>query len=707
MNPPAILLAVLQAAIAVALLFVVPGLTLGPVLAPGASTPLARIGRAAGVSLLATATTCMLLARFGLLRPTIVVLVLLGLSILPLHSRIPRLPRLPRARARRWWLGAIAAIALVAILVVLPSRLTVGPGLLPFTSTVWYYANLARVVATTGGFPADLPEWGGLRPFQSDYLPVTAHTAAAMQLLPGDMLVQIEIYRLAVLVVTLLLATLLFRRWVSTWVALLGAVLLLATVRMDAKFLSYKPETVALALALFTLWLADRAIAERSRRLSLAATFCATIVFLSHAEVFLVLVAALVGLAAGRALVERGGGPVIGGGLGHRFGRRFGLRRRVARAAFLPPAVAIWIVLASVLFGAVANAALVGQFRLLGYVAGGASPHQTPVLTRLTEIPDNWKFSGDPTWDFYVAAVAPASMGQAPPSSFIDSRLLPRAILDVWPGLDARGKALLLVLLALLALPVVAWPSLDSRRQRMLLTWAVFGVLLAVGAWLLFALSSTYVPRRIGPRRLMPYELFLPVVAAAFALWLLDRTLRPAWRALLPARRSMLAAGIALAVVATGMVAPAPVTDAGGEADPGLTPVGLATYRWIAANTPPDARILANAYTDGSIAALAERTGIVDGRAVYLENPQFLAESTALVLGARVVFAHPNGSGARSYLAREAVDYLLVAGPGATGADLGGYRPFDTDLSALSGGRYTLVGTFGDGRLLLFKVGSG
>jgi hypothetical protein len=130
-NPPAILLAVLQAAIAVALLFVVPGLTLGPVLAPGASTPLARIGRAAGVSLLATATTCMLLARFGLLRPTIVVLVLLGLSILPLHSRMPRLPRLPRARARRWWLGAIAAVVLVAILVVLPSRLKVGPELLP------------------------------------------------------------------------------------------------------------------------------------------------------------------------------------------------------------------------------------------------------------------------------------------------------------------------------------------------------------------------------------------------------------------------------------------------------------------------------------------------------------------------------------------------------------------------------------------------
>ena len=37
-------------------------------------------------------------------------------------------------------------------------------------------------------------------------------------------------------------------------------------------------------------------------------------------------------------------------------------------------------------------------------------------------------------------------------------------------------------------------------------------------------------------------------------------------------------------------------------------------------------RLLANAYTDGAVAAVAHRVGIVDGRAVYLENPTFLAE---------------------------------------------------------------------------------
>jgi hypothetical protein len=69
------------------------------------------------------------------------------------------------------------------------------------------------------------------------------------------------------------------------------------------------------------------------------------------------------------------------------------------------------------------------------------------------------------------------------------------------------------------------------------------------------------------------------------------------------------------------------------------------------------------------------------------------------------VFAEPSSPGAAAYLARERVNYLLVAGPGASGADLGGYLPFGTDLDTLqAGGRYTLVRTFGDGRLLLFKV---
>ena len=65
----------------------------------------------------------------------------------------------------------------------------------------------------------------------------------------------------------------------------------------------------------------------------------------------------------------------------------------------------------------------------------------------------------------------------------------------------------------------------------------------------------------------------------------------------------------------------------------------------------------------------------------------------------------PDGPSAADLLASEGVDYLLVAGPAASGSDLGGYRPFETDHESLAhSGRYTLVRTFGDGRLSLYHV---
>lgn len=690
-----------QAAIVVALLFVLPGLAWGPIVAPGAGSPLERAGRAVGLSLLTTAAACTAIAWFGLLRPAVVVAILALLVVVPLAIRRAELRSWRRSSLgarwgspgrRQWVIGAVAGIGAVLGFALVRSRLEVGPDLLPFTSTVWYYANLAARVAASGGFPATLPEWGTARPFQTDYLPVTAHTAAALQLLPGGLLLDMEIYRLAILAATIVVAAALLRRWVSSWLALLGALLLVATVRLDFKLLAYKPETFGLVLALFVLWLADRAIVERSRRLAILGALAAGGTFLSHAEVFLLLGPGIVGLAVGRLLVA---------GDHRRLGLRWPGRSRLVSVGF----VAAVILGGGFALGTAGNVAVTGQLRILGYVAGnqGASSVARPAAD---EMPSGWTFSGDPTWDFYVAAVAPGQLGRQPPTSYFDRRMLPRTILDVWPGLDATSGSMLIVLAALLAVPLLAWPWLDARRRRLLVFCWVFGVGLFVGSYLLFALSHTYVPARTGPRRLMPYELLVPVVSLVVAMWGLDRLLRPGWRALFPRRGARIAAGILLAVLAVAAIAPAPADQAAADdAEPGLTTVGLGAYRWIDANLPSDARILANAYTDGSIAALAERVGVIDGRAVYLEDRQFLAESTALVLGARVVFAQPNGAGSGAFLAREQVGYLLVAGPGASGADLGGYLPFGTDLAALrTSGRYTLVHTFGDGRLLLFRV---
>lgn len=684
-----------QTAIVLALLFVLPGLAWGPLLVPGIGSPLELAGRAVGLSLLTSAVGCTVLAVTGLLQPIVVVAMLVLATALPVGLRWPpdgrgRWRGWP-TRRRRWLAGAALGTAFVCIATIVRSRLEVGPSLLPFTSTVWYYVNLATRLAAAGRIPGTLPEWGADRPFQTDYLPVTAHTAAAIQLLPGETLAQMEVYRLAVLAVAVIIAAALLRRWVSSWLAVLGAVLLVATVRLDFKFLAYKPETFGLVLVLFALWLADRAITERRLHLALVAAATGGLAFLSHAEVFLLFGPGIAGIVAARLLVDPAGG-------------RLGLRLPDPRAALAPALVGLAILAGGFAIGTAGNFAATGELRILGYVAGTRGQGAPPPTPPADEIPAGWQPSGDPTWDFYLAAVAPGQAGRTAPSSFFDRRLLPRAILHVWPGLDARSGALLVVLAGVVGAPLVAWPWLDPRRRRGLIAAWVFAIGLFLGSYLLFALSATYVPARTGPRRLMPYELVLPVISLVVVLWGLDRLLRPGWRALLPGRGAAIAAGAFLAILTVAAIVPSPDPIVDDDPEPGLTTVGFDAYRWIDANLPPDARILTNAYTDGSVAALSGRVGIIDGRAVYLEDRQFLSESTNLVLGARAMLAHPAGPGA-AYLDRERVDYLLVAGPGASGADLGGYLPFETDLDTLrGGGRYTLVRTFGDGRLLLFQV---
>ena len=700
MDPIALLTSAVLATMVSVLLFVLPGIALGPLVMRTASSPLSWAGRAAGVSLLVVLIECTVLATLGLLSAASVVAVTVVLSGLGFLVRRPR-QRLPTVRARRraWFVGAAIGTVIALAVIVIPSHLGVRPDLLPRSSTSWYYLHLAQATADLGAFPATIGEWGALRPFPTDYLPVTAHTAAGLLLLPGDELVRLELYRLLILGLGVLFATVLFRRWVSSPYALAGAILLLGTVRLEGKFDGYRPETVAFVLALFVLWVADRAFVERDRRLVGLATVGAAIVFLSHAEVFLILAAALVGLGIGRALVARGGGR----------GGTLGLRRPAGRA-LVAPALALGIVGGGLILGAAGGWLLTGEARVLGYVVGRGAPPPDASGTRGRpgEVPAGWTFTDDPTWDFYTASVAPGLVGTQPPDSFTDSLLLPRSILLVWPGLDGRTRSGLVVLGALVVAPFLAWPLLDPRRRRFLLGWAVFAVVLVVGSLLLFELSHTYVPQRTAGRRLMPYLLLVPVVATTVLLWLLGRVTAPAWRALLPGRGHgrAVAAALALVVLTTGAVsASARSEGAAEEREAALSPAGYDAYRWMATELPADARILANAYTDGAIAAVSGRTGIVDGRAVYLEDPAFLADSTALVLGARVVFGTPSAPGASSFLDRERVTHLLVATDPVDGTDLGGYLPFATDVAAIHADpRFRLVREFDGGRLLLFEV---
>jgi hypothetical protein len=681
----------------VLLFFVLPGAVFGPLILPGAPTPLAHIARAVGLSLVIGMTLCLALAALGLLTGPALALSLLTTSAVGVMVGRSRI-RVPGPRARRWWAGGVAGTVVAIVLVVAPSRAAVGSDLLPLTSTTWYYANLAQSMAALGRIPSGVAEWGSIRPFQTDYLPATAHAAGAMLLLPGDLLTDLEIYRLAILGIGLLLGVALLRRWFSSWVALLGAILLFSTILVANKFDGYRPETVAFDLLLFTVWLADRAIVERSRRIAALAVVSSALAFLSHAEVFLVLIAALAGIGIARATVAADGSNRD----------RLGLRIPIGRTAVRASVLTIGVVLGGVILGSFTALATTGEAGVFAYLRGSVD-HTSAVVARpeALEIPAGWTFSGDPTWDFYVAAAAPNYMGGPPPDSFTDSRLLPRTILRVWTGADGRNRLGLAALIGLCSAPLVAWPWLDARRRRAIVASFVFGGLIVIGSYLVFAISDTYVPQRTGGVRLMPYLLLIPVLSATLLLWAVGRLLvsgpfdgvARSWRLAGRTGRASLAALALLTVWAISGAIPI------GGRTAALTPLGYDAFQWMRQQLPPDARLLANAYTDGSIAAVTGRVGIIDGRAVYLEEPEFLAESTALCLGARVVFADPTAPGALTFLARERVDYLIISTAGPSGRDVGGYPIFPTNTAALaSSPAFRLTRSFGDGRLLLYEV---
>ena len=305
MDPIALLTSAVLATMVSVLLFVLPGIALGPLVIRTASSPLSWAGRAAGVSLLAVLIECTVLATLGLLSAASVVVVTIVLSALGFLVRRPRL-RLPAVRGRRraWFAAAAIGTAIALAVIVIPSHLGVRPDLLPRSSTSWYYLHLAQATADLGAFPASIAEWGALRPFPTDYLPVTAHTAAALLLLPGDQLVRLEIYRL-------LIAG--SRRPVRDRpVPPLGLEPVRAgrrdppardgPPRPEVRWLSARRPSRSCSPC-SSLWVADRAFVERDRRLVGLAVVGTAVVFLSHAEVFLILAAALVGLGIGRTLV--------------------------------------------------------------------------------------------------------------------------------------------------------------------------------------------------------------------------------------------------------------------------------------------------------------------------------------------------------------------------------------------------------------------
>jgi hypothetical protein len=694
-----------------ALVFLLPGLTLGRAIAPGAMSPGTRLGRAIAVSMLTAATASAGLAVLDLLRPTILVALLAGATILPLHSRQPGRPRWPRGRARRWWTGAVLMGGFALALLLVPGWLEAVARGAPAAPS-WEDVAAAEAMATLGGLPPEVVTWGSGRPFATNHLLATTHFAAAAQLLPGDILLRAEIYRVALLAAGLVVATMLFRRWVSSAIALLGAVLLLATVTIGDAFQAWDPLAWAVVIALFGLWLADRAVHERTWGLIAWAGVTGGAVLLTHPAVFLAWIAAVAGIAAARALVAPGGGPEAAGGLGHRHGRRLGIQRRLSRSAGLPIVVAAVIGGSAAIGGLIADGLLTGQPGVAGYLTGRTTGGADGTLTRLAELPAGWRFSDDATWDLARAAFGVAGVADDTPPAGVDRDGVAAVLLNPWPRVDGRTVAGVVLLLGLGAVAIVGWLVGDPRRQRAILATVVFGAALGLGALIVIAAADSFAGRELVVSRLLGFGVVVPVVAGIVGLWLAGGRLLDNWRS---TRRRRTATPAALAVLAVATLLIAAPRSAGDTRDSQSPPddaphdpSGLAVeaYDWIAANLPDDARILVAAHTPGTVAVLAARTGIVDGPAYSPDDPAWPSEAIARLLGARRLFADPEGPGAAAFIEREAVDYLLVPGPGASGADLAGHDPFAVDRAALDASdRYALIEAFGGGRVLVYRVG--
>lgn len=715
-------IAAVQAGAVLALLFVVPGLTLGRVLAPGSMPPLARLGRAAAVSLLTTSAACTLLALIGALRPTIVLAALAGLVVLPLQASPPGRLRLPRGQRRRGWLIALASVVAISVVAALPTVTATVGSAAAFTATSWHHALVADRLAGGAGLAPVLPMWGVERAILSDHLPFSAHAAAAFQLLPGDLPVRMESYRWAVLGSVGAAAVLLFQRFVSSWLAALATALLLAAERVTAGLLEFGPHGVGLVLALFALWLLDRAVVERTRGLAGLAVGVIAVTVLTDREAALALVPAAIGVMVARLLVAPFAGRRAPHGMREAIGVRIPQPRRLASIA----GIALLVVGGGLGIGLLGRATIGGGLPVLGTPGGDADAAVAPGEVTIPELPHGWSLTGDGAWDLHVAAVAPGEVGREPPRTLADPRLAGSGYLAVWPGVDERRPEIIVTLGGLVAAPLLAWPWLDGRRRRLVAATIGAALGLLALAVLLDRLGGGYAVHWIASQLASFAMVGAAVVAGLVALWGVDRLLRPGIRALVPwpgegdplgpnhgARSgprpaAMLAAGAMGALFTAGIIAPAPAASlvASDVRDSRrLTAAGLEAWRWIAAETPPGSRVLANAHTEGVAALIGRRTAILEGGAILRMDRRSLAEATMLVLGARALFSMPETEAADRYLERERVDYLLVADvtAGATAGDLGGDIPFAADIAALER-RYAMVRTFGDGVLRLYAA---
>jgi hypothetical protein len=695
--------ALLRDAAALLIVFGASGWLLGLILMPGGLGGAERLWLSLALSVPATvlaaapALALQALAAWSFL-PGLAALALLAGGV---HRRALRtLPDLPARLLCRVRVLPVARVALAGVAALVGWYAVLAPHLagrrgdrLPLSMWVWYYWLLVREVVAEGGIPRAVQEWGAPRPFPTEYLFHTLHASAASALSGDAGPVFLERYRIAVVVLGLLAAYTLWRRWLPVWWAWVAAVLTLSATRLSIKFAAFWPETLGMVLLFWSGWLLDEALERRSPRWGAVAGLVSASAFLTHAEIWLLTGPLWLGILLGRLLPwawRRATGDVPDG--------RTSIPRRSVLAASGP----LWTAAAAFVVLLLGASLLTGSTGRLGEIAklGGEEPG--------TEALD-WRSGPDPTWALHSALYDPNLVrGPAPSIERCAQGLGMVFRVDVayaaFAGVDARAVSSQILIVLAAAVVLAALPGLPPSARRGAITWLVFLAGVQAGSMAFCGAYETYVPERAGYQRILPN--YVVAVAGLFAVagWVLSRGFFRALagsalgrvRSGVPVRlRAALAALPMSALLLVGLTPMnrEPVRD---DSAP-VSTVSYEAYRWIAENAPADATVLVNGFTAGTVAAASGRTGWLDGRAPYIESPEWRAEATRTALEARAFFEDPFDA---PPLPPE-IDYVIAARPDV---NLGG-SVFPTDLEALQQLPWLRrVARFGDGRVVIYEV---
>jgi hypothetical protein len=584
-----------------------------------------------------------------------------------------RRPRIGRPRLVPTILVGLALVV-TWFTVLVPEGVENTAGGHPNGTIVYYHWGIVGRVVEAEGLPATLPEWGRQREFPYEYAFSVIHGASTASLAGGAGFVLEERYRIAMVIMAMLAAFALWRRWLPSWWAWLAAILTMNVSRVETRLLVYKPEAFAFILVIWSAWLLDEALERRSRRWGAMAGLVLACSFLAH-PVGSLLVAPL----WGGILIGRGAPPAW---------RRL-RRRHTSRSIPWRPVLTAMVVFALLFGGLRTIIGTTGQDLSQTSVRG---VDETRVVYNLAYV------SADP--------LASPSVPECSHPFGVYSTVRPFFSSNAsWFFFDIHARSSVLLMIGAMVLlagtfllqppPRLArWP--DSAK-RAAITWACYGIGVYLLAVLICVYYSTWVPQRVGPMRLMPYwALMFPILIAGVA-WAASRLLSrlgpqlPARLAAAGPRRGPAWFGSGVALVPALLVSAAVIwtfTTITAHQDRGVPPFqiaapragglsegGLEAYDWISRSLPPDAVILANGYTEGALGMLSRRTGLLDGRTPFAQPDPWRTEAIDWLEQSRHFFAHPIAE-----LVPGRASYVLAARPDV---NLGGSY-FPTDFKALA-----------------------